>query len=602
MLRLSARYYLLLLPLFVAATSAAFYLVVRHQYLLDWQRHAIDLASNLNEDLLKALRQRGGHPPPPAEWEQKGLSPEVDRITRRYLRYLDVERINIFSRDGTLVYSTEPGLAPRPSLGNRKLERALAGGAVSDVESADESDFDEGSHSEDFLETYVPLRALGADGKPSGDIAGAFEVYQSVGAMSLGMRDVAWVVALGSAFVLVALGALLLAVSRRASRLVQAEREQQERLETALARTVANLEETVQQRTLELRQERELLSTVLDEAPSAFVLLDAEAKVLYASRQFRALLGGCADPCGKRCWEAWGCPTQGEQCAARRAVLEGCQRTQLQVIEQGGATRWLEHVAVPIRNGGLEVRAIEMITDVTARRSAEEQASRAGRLATAGELAAAVAHEVRNAATSTKLILQVWAEQKAGSGDPRSLEVALASIERMETLVSRLLRLSRPVQPEVVPVELSRVVRDAVDLVRPGAYRRGIRLVEHYPGVPCVCLGDAALINEALLNLLLNSVQAFEADARSGAEVEVAVRPDARRGVAIDIVDNGPGIPDGLLPRVFEPFFSSKPEGTGLGLPIARHIVGNHGGSLTLENRPGGGLAVHIHLPGGPPS
>jgi signal transduction histidine kinase len=232
-----------------------------------------------------------------------------------------------------------------------------------------------------------------------------------------------------------------------------------------------------------------------------------------------------------------------------------------------------------MREGETVVRVIEMITDVTARRVAEDEASRAARLATVGEVAAALAHEVRNAATTTKLTLQVWAEKAMHKDDARSASVALSSIERMESLVGRLLKLARPVRPEVSPTDAIAVVRDAIDLVRPEAHRRGVKLVERFASSPCTCLADSASLGEAVVNLLLNAVQALDGARDGGALVEVIVRGGADAvagtpdGTLIEILDNGPGIAPDVESRVFEAFFTTKPQGTGLGLAITRRII-----------------------------
>lgn len=593
----------LLLPAFIAASSASFYLAVRHHYVRDWERNAVNVATNLNRDLIAELGRRPGHVIDPEQWQADGSVREVDRIARRYLRYLDVDRINIFGMNRWLVYSTHPGLAPRASGANRKLDRALAGQAVSDIErTEDVTDFAEGRHGQDVLETYVPLRVL--DG--TGPILGAFEVYQRVGAMQGGLRSIAWLIAVGSAGILGLLGIWLLATARRASRLVDEERREQQRLKADLRQTVEHLEEIVAERTTEVRREREMLATVLDAAPSAIILLDEEGRLIYASRRYSDFSDtNTAPAAGRLCWEACGCFAEAERCPARRALLTGTRQSALRSFASRGAGQlWLEHTAVPVQRGDGKVGVLEMIVDVSARREAEEHLSRAARLATAGEVAATVAHEIRNAATSTKLLLQVWAQGPDRPADAQSIQVALSSIGRMESLVGHLLRLARPVRPRLAALDACAVLRDAVDLVRPEAHRRGVLVVETNRTAGLRCLADGALLTEALVNLLLNALQAFEEGGdRRPREVSVEARIDAsaasgaRACVVIEIADNGSGVPPEVVDRMFEPFFTTKPSGTGLGLPIARRVAATHGGSLTIENRTDGGTLARLSLP-----
>lgn len=425
---------------------------------------------------------------------------DVDEIVRYHLRTLDVTRINIFSNERRVVYSTEPGLAGRVSQGNRKLERALLGEVASDVEEASHApDFPDAGHEKSWLETYVPLRLLDESGQPTGELVGSFEVYQSIEEMNRGLAALLNWILVGSVGVLVALGLVLLGVGRRVAQLVQRERDEQHRLEVLLQQSVEHLEDEVDKRTAEVQTERKMLATVFDKAPSAFVLLDGEGRIEYASQQFLDLAGvgtrearseereprgsndleiERSDVSGKFCSDVWQCEPNGHRCAALRAIQE---KTSNRILSNkptaDGSARWFEHIAVPVNVDGSAVRVIEMITDVTERRQAEEQLASAGRLATAGELAAAVAHEVRNAATGTKLFLQRLEERRLlDKSDTRSLEASLASVSRMEALVENLLRLARPARPERVPLDAVESLRSAVELVRPEAHRKRVRI------------------------------------------------------------------------------------------------------------------------------
>ncbi|MBI4615352.1 MAG: PAS domain-containing protein [Planctomycetes bacterium] len=598
-MRTLARHYVFLLPLFVACASSVFYFSVRARYLDNWERHATDVAEDLNIDLLRELG-RDGASPQSSDWTNPETLGFVDRHARQYLRTVYVTQINVFSEDRTLVYSTRPGLAPRPSGPNDKLDRALGGESVSGIEKALEApDFPKFGHTVDLLETYVPMRFLDSSGEPTGRVFGAFEIYQNAESLTQGLRELGTLVLVGSVGILAVLGFALLGTARRVSVMVQRERRAQATLQERLKEERDGLENEVERRTEEVRREREALSTILDEAPSAFVLLDRDGRVEYASRRFCELSAvGAKDPRRELCWEVCRCTYEPGACPARAAIESGATRIAVEPRTlSDGSVHFLEHTAVPISSDGSPIRVIEVIRDVTERLRSDEELARASRLATAGELAAAVAHEVRNAATTTKLFLQLLAERPhIDPRDAQPLSAALSSVSRMEALVENLLRLARPARPEMVPADAVEVLRSAVELVRPEAHRRRVRVRGPTPSGALVCLVDRALLAEALLNLLLNAVQAFDDTAApDGREVEVMAFADS--GAVLLIADNGPGIPANDRLRVFDPFFTTKPSGTGLGLPIARRIIEGHAGTLSIRPREGGGTVARIVLP-----
>lgn len=323
--------------------------------------------------------------------------------------------------------------------------------------------------------------------------------------------------------------------------------------------------------------------------------------MLYVSRQLTQIAGTVARPLAgpADCSDHWGPGRRCDRCVAERALATGRVATQIRSVpDDRGEARWLEHVAVPVRARDAAVRVVEMVTDVTERRVDEERLARAGRLATAGEIAATVAHEVRNAATTTRLLLQLWREQGGpGPEDLGSIDVALVALQRMEALVENLLRLASP-RPSFALIDCGALLRQAVDLVRADAHRRRVQLVEDGDGGDAaLCHGDAGLLTEAIVNLLLNGIQACDRlPPQAPRQVSARVHVDGPN-LVVQIADTGPGISSDAAPRLFEPFFTTRDGGTGLGLPIARRVVEGHGGTLTVDNAPQGGVQAILALP-----
>jgi signal transduction histidine kinase len=225
-----------------------------------------------------------------------------------------------------------------------------------------------------------------------------------------------------------------------------------------------------------------------------------------------------------------------------------------------------------------------------------ETLRRADRLATLGTLAAGMAHEIRNPLGAIGGAVEIL-DDDVPPGHPHRefLDILRRELARLSVISGRYLDYARPHAPDLVAVDLNACVESAVDLVARTAGRSSVRVDRRLGQSLPKALADPVQIHQAVVNLLLNGIQAMD---RGGVlEVATAVEGSA---VAVTVRDHGPGLPPQSVDRIFEPFFSTKPEGTGLGLAIARHIATAHGGSLGAEDAAGGGARFRLLLPGAP--
>jgi signal transduction histidine kinase len=218
---------------------------------------------------------------------------------------------------------------------------------------------------------------------------------------------------------------------------------------------------------------------------------------------------------------------------------------------------------------------------------------RAQQLATVGELASGVAHEIKNPLVGISNGLDL-VMRRVGN-DPTLSPIAdemTHQLQRIEAAVRDLLAYARPSEPQRSPTDVNRVVERVATLVAPAAEHRGVRvLTDLGPAVPAVP-ADEELIRQALVNLLMNAVQASPSEAEVG--VRTAAGPD---GVEIEVWDRGRGITPWDMDRIFKPFYTTRHSGTGLGLSITREIVNRHGGRLEVESQVGKGSTFRIVLP-----
>ncbi|MBO0699758.1 MAG: histidine kinase, partial [Zavarzinella sp.] len=220
-------------------------------------------------------------------------------------------------------------------------------------------------------------------------------------------------------------------------------------------------------------------------------------------------------------------------------------------------------------------------------------ALRAEQLAAVGQLAAGVAHEVRNPLMSMKLLTE--SALAGGELTPDDLRVINDQIGRLEQTVTGLLDFARPSPPRRAVADLRGVLSAAVDLVRGRADLQNVRLEVTAPPDPVPAAVDVSQLTGVLVNLLLNALDALPGGGRIG----VAVTHTAENEVSLTVTDTGPGIAPAVLARLFEPFVSTKDTGTGLGLNVCRRVARDHGGAIRGENVPGGGARFIVTLPGG---
>ena len=240
---------------------------------------------------------------------------------------------------------------------------------------------------------------------------------------------------------------------------------------------------------------------------------------------------------------------------------------------------------------GKPYQYIAIRADITARKAAEERLIQQAALAQVGQMAAVVAHEVRNPLAGIKGALQVLMSRRlAGDLDVPVMQDIVARINSLGELVDDLMLYARPRPPRPIDVHLHSIIADAITLVRRDP--AGANITIAVDGDNALMRVDAELMRAALVNLLLNAAQAVGERGTVLVSTKIAAST-----VTVEIRDNGPGIPPDLRERVLEPFFTTKSRGGGLGLPIAKRSAELHGGSLTLSCPPDGGTVATLTLP-----
>lgn len=260
---------------------------------------------------------------------------------------------------------------------------------------------------------------------------------------------------------------------------------------------------------------------------------------------------------------------------------------------RNGHYYWVDTTIVPFVNeGGKPYQYIAIRADITARKAAEDTITHQASLARVGQMAAVLAHEVRNPLAGIRGAMQVLMGRRA-DGDPERgvMQEILARTESLNELLNDLLLFARPRPPRLTSLDLQPLVRDVFATVSQDPSGRGIAF--EATGDPLRVHADPDLTRATLLNLVLNAAQAQQGNGM------IRVSSVAIPGglVELQVRDTGPGIPPEIREQVFEPFFTTKARGGGLGLPIAQRTAELHGGSLTVACPPEGGTVFTLTLP-----
>ncbi len=223
----------------------------------------------------------------------------------------------------------------------------------------------------------------------------------------------------------------------------------------------------------------------------------------------------------------------------------------------------------------------------------QENLRRLDRLANLGLISAGLAHEIKNGLVPIKTYVELLLEEDESS---EMAAVVRRELKRIEALATQMLRLSAPRSATLAKVPIHEVLDHSLRLLEHQLHGRMIVLKRDYRAAPDTVLGDAAQLQQAFLNLVLNGLEAIGSHGELTVRTELVANGSGRRGLRIFFSDSGPGITAEHRMRLFEPFFTTKQNGTGLGLAICRRVAEDHQGDIEVVSEPGGGATFIVSL------
>ena len=341
----------------------------------------------------------------------------------------------------------------------------------------------------------------------------------------------------------------------------------------------------------------QVLAAIIASAVDGIVVIDAEGRIESFNPAAERLFGYTeAEVFGQNVKVLMPSPYREEHDQYLRRYLSTGQAQiigigrEVTAIRRDGST-FPVHLSVGEMTVGGARKFTGIIHDLSARVRMEEQLREQAALARLGEMAAVIAHEIKNPLAGIRGAVQVI----GGRLGPDSRDAAvtgeiIARIDTLNVLIQDLLLFARPPRPRPATIEVLSLVATTVELLSRDPALGGIDV--ELDGASPPVIADPELLKIVFQNLLVNSAQAMRGRGRIRVSVSVA-----DRHCEVRFLDSGPGIPTEIRDKVFTPFFTTKARGTGLGLPTAKRLVEAHQGAISLESRPGGGTMVTVHLP-----
>ena len=363
-----------------------------------------------------------------------------------------------------------------------------------------------------------------------------------------------------------------------------------------LAGSLQLLGQQLQSERLQMVSERAHLQQIVDGLEDAIIFLNDERRILFFNKASEAIVGRPLEQAvGARLEEVLA-PWHPCRVLVDRIFAEpaGVRRATV-VVPTARGPRELLASGFLVTDGGLARGAVALFKDLESVKTLQSLISYSAKLTELGRLTSGVAHEVKNPLNAMMIQLELLRERLEGApGEVQeNLEIIAGEIRRLDRVVQGFLRFVRPQELNLKPVDVNGVLRDMVALLEAEWGPAGVRFsIEADPTLPLVA-ADQELLHQALMNIVLNACQAMP----SGGDVQISTDRAVAASVTIRVADEGVGIPPADLDKIFKLYYTTKPDGSGIGLAVAYRIVQLHDGAIDVASEIGRGTTVSVRLP-----
>jgi PAS domain S-box-containing protein len=365
--------------------------------------------------------------------------------------------------------------------------------------------------------------------------------------------------------------------------------------ERSIRHQAQNLEQEVSSRTAELAESERRYKTLVEEINDGYFVIQ-NGCIVFANQAFCRMHG--TSPSGAvgqpfLRFVAPECRERLDDACAGKLEASTIEYTRLGCEPENGATE-IRAKTVDLGHGPV---TIGVCRDISERVDMERKVRENERLAYVGNLTASLSHEIRNPLSSINMNLQILSETLQLDGfDRRRLDITVREVSRVENILRQLLDLSRPVNIELGFVDVRELVQGCADLVEPKTAEKGLKIVQRYSRPLPPCKLDAKKLLQALLNLILNAIEVTSEGSRILVFAK-RIRVGENEFLELGVRDSGPGVDPAGISRLFDPFYTTKAQGSGLGLSNVKRIVEAHEGNVEVRGHRGPGATFVMRLP-----
>ena len=326
--------------------------------------------------------------------------------------------------------------------------------------------------------------------------------------------------------------------------------------------------------------------------PIGLIALDDQGKIVTCNEKAKAVLEvSRSDALDREALTIL--PDPLKKILAELPARGGFLERDIRLISAEGKEHIWETIATVLMDEGIPTGRILLIRDVTEIRQMENEVNRSRHLSSIGSLAAGIAHEIRNPLSSIKGFAVYFKEKLSGNKeDEQTADIMIAETERLNRVISQLIEFARPLELKKEKIQFVELVQHTIKLIAADAQKNKISVkIDAAVEMPAVEV-DLDKIKQVLLNIFLNSLAAL----KESGNLTIELSP-GKDNLTVIISDDGAGIEKADLPRIYDPYFTSKPAGTGLGLAVVQKIMEAHGGRINVESSAGKGTKVFLYFP-----
>lgn len=363
----------------------------------------------------------------------------------------------------------------------------------------------------------------------------------------------------------------------------------------AMIRNLGHYTNRLKQMYEENRAVKEHLESIINQTADAIHITDLDGKVLRVNRAFEQLYGWRSREVENRKLKIIPPEAEEEMKQQHAQLIEGLSITSNETIwmKKDGTRVEVSVSTAPVRDELGEITALISVSrDITSRNRMEELLRRSEKLTTVGQLAAGVAHEIRNPLTTLRGFLQL--QQETNKLNHRHLDLMLSELDRINLIVGEFLILAKPQAVHFQERDIRFILGDVISLLDSQAHLHGVEFVLNASSDSAMVHCEENQLKQVFINLLKNGMEAMP----NGGSIRIRLDHDEELNrVRIEIKDEGIGIPEEMMPKLGEPFFTNKESGTGLGLMVSQRIIQSHKGMMDIKSVMNKGTTVIIDLP-----